>query len=281
MKTLSWRHLVKSLAVNPTRAKLIAKMCERLLVSSSEELLDELWTWRTKTGKSLAPTTMFGYLTAIKVASQLVPNRLIGGLVFRRHIRRCKKALALHERKRAIPLKFRDLQQILSDATINPATRRAILLCWGLALRLGNLEKIKNKDIKFIGKDLIRIRVRAMKGADLGLSNKYRFLHLSGIFAPLKRLFQQALDLDPDLPLLAISRQQMVYALKGYDKSLASHSVRRGAAQHLASKGISMSRIQQVLDHKTVLMTEIYINPCVRQPHVRRALASARCLSRV
>ena len=255
-------------------------MCNLLLVKSVAQLLDELWLWRTKTGKPLAPTTMFGYLTAVKVASQLVPDRTIPALIFRRHIRRCKKALALHERKRAVPLKFRDLQQILSDTTIDPPTRRAILLCWGLALRLGNLVKILNKDIKLVGKDLVQIRVRGLKGADLGLSNKYRFLHLTGIFAPLRRLFEHAQTADQNLPLLSVSRAQMVYAMKGYDQTLTAHSVRRGAAQHLANKGLSMRRIQQVLDHKSLEMTEIYVNPSARQPHVLRALSSVRFLSR-
>ena len=270
---------MRTLAVGATRAKLISKMIALSLNSSPCRLLEELWSWRTKLNKPMAPTTMFGYLTAVKVASTVI-NQSVPAPVFRRHIRRCKKLLALHIRKRAVPLEFAALKDIISGYWSEPVVRHAILLCWGLALRLGNLTKILNKDITVISDTLVRIRVRGFKGSDLGLSNKYRWVQTQGIFAPLMYRFRQASQKDPDEVFLPVSRSRMVYALKDYDDELSAHSVRRGAAQHLADKGHSMAEIQQLLDHKSLEMTEIYIDPTVAQPHVRRALRTLAALAR-
>lgn len=270
---------MRTLAVGATRAKLISKMILLSLQSSPLEVMDDVWRWKTKAGKQLAPTTMFGYFTAIKVASNVI-NIVIPTLPYKRHLRSCKKDLALHERKRAIPLEFADLKEILSDLTIEPEVRHAILFCWGLALRLGNLTKILNRDIQVMSDTLVRIRVRGLKGSDLGLSNKYRWVETRGLFVPLMYRFRQAALREPDSPFLSISRARMVYALKNFDNDLSAHSVRRGAAQHLANKGFSMAKIQALLDHKSIAMTEIYIDPTRQQPHVGRALRNLAALAR-
>ena len=247
--------------------------------SSPLEVLDDLWKWKTKTGNQMAPTTLFGYITAVKVAANVL-DLVIPHLAFKRHIRRCKKALALHDRKRAFLLSFADLTEIVGDLTVAPEVRMALLLCWGLALRLGCLENILNRDIMVISRDLVRIRVRGFKGADLGLSNKYRWVRTRGVFAPLLYRFQHASLKDPNSPFLPVSRSRMVYALKNFDKRLSAHSVRRGAAQHLANKGFSMKKIPLLLDHKSIAMTEIYIDPTRQQPHVGRALRNLAALAR-
>ena len=200
-KVPSAKVLAKQLAVSAGRARLIRVMLVRLLAAHNPEEVTFYVLHRVvaRTGRPTKPTTKFGELTALKVAAGLAGVTL-DKLVFRRALRRVKKQLALHVRKKAPPLPFPILKKLMGKKKIPRETRLGILFAWALGLRLGTLRKIRCGHLVFLKNQTVcRVRVVAWKGHDLEEENLYKFFPLTGLFRQLRPFLVRRASCHPRL----------------------------------------------------------------------------------
>ena len=232
-----------------------------------------------RTGRQTKPTTKLGELTALKVAAGLAGVTL-HKIKFKRAIRTVKKQLALHTRKRAWPLSLTDLKSIVKNIKYRYETRLAVLFAWALGLRLGTLLKIRCGHITLLNKRTVcRVKVVAWKGQDLGDENRYKFFPLTGLFRHLRQFLLKASLRHKRLLIFSRATPRRVFRiLRDRNLLYSGHSVRRGAAQHLAEMGFSETKIQHFLLHKAISSTRVYIDPSLAQKKTQQELRMANKL---
>ena len=239
----------------------------------------DLLLWKTRLGEPLAPTTLFGYTTALFVASDLV-GLSPPAWEKRRAKRVIDKRLATHTRKQAFPIKIGALKALLRDTRVHIEVRRAALLAWLLGLRAGLVNTILVRHVVPAGSSHFRFRIVGRKGHDLGTQNVAVFLRRRGLASSLWGFLGRASRRNPDEPLLAVSAARLVRALRLHCPTASGHSLRRGAAQHLARAGASMNQIRLFLGHKFLSTTRVYVDTWPRQREVKKAMSVQFLLSR-
>lgn len=254
-----------------------------LLTEYTSEAVRELAAstrrWRTKSGHLLRPTTRISILSALTRGFEEVTG---SPAPIKKEFRLAKRDLLRHIRRQAVPLTKEHLRRVLRDTSTSMSTRRAILFCWLLALRAGDLRHIQRKDVvnrpellTHLHNDAI-IRMRGVKGSRPGARGYYRILPLVGLASQLKRII---LRQTPTSGLVfETTRTQIVRALKKIDPQYSAHSIRRGAATFLATAGVSTRHIRDHLGHQTTDSTRIYIAPNPNQKDLKRRAAMATLL---
>jgi integrase len=273
------RQVARDLAVTLSRAKVICSMIDRLRVASPIQLMNDIiHKWKTKKGTPLAPTSCLTLVTAAKVAATYT-QREVDKWEYKRIERTIKKRLATHIRRQARPMSKQELRRLRDSPDISPLVKAAIVFSWVLALRCGDLKHIKGKDVTVFKSNIpcgqpavIRIRARGLKGSEHGKPAHFRWIPREGLARSIWAMLKNA-RATPTRPIFDVSTARMVKALKTVAQDLSGHSVRRGAATHLANIGTPMSSIQKLLGHSHIWVTRMYVEPAPRQPEARKLTA--------
>ena len=284
-RNLSVDGVATILAVSRRRACTISSCARtylRLRTTSStleaqRTIVRQVRSARTRQGTPIAPTTTMSLLTAIPVAIQLVEQRVHRTFELRRAIRATKMEIALHIKKQALPLTLPHIRSIASDTTVHAKVRKAIIAAWVIALRYSDLGKVQRKDVSLIHQRrrwLLKVRLRGVKGAQLGKPAHVRFVPLKGISRTLK-FFGEG---DPNERIWQVPVARFKAALRKQNKQYSLHSPRRGAALFLANHGVSVTAISHHLGHSSVETTRHYIDPSPQQVECRCQIRRAMLL---
>jgi integrase/recombinase XerD len=155
----------------------------------------------------------------------------------------------------------------------HPVRRMALATIYALGLRLGEGRSLESSDVD--GKRLM-VWVRDGKGAkDRGiplprplLARLRQYWKSERPASPTKYLFVAQ---DGRAPLHDTTLQKTFVAARAdarIDKPASIHTLRHSYATHLVEAGVSLRTIQQVLGHKSLRTTELYMH--VTQPGAER-----------
>ena len=167
-----------------------------------------------------------------------------------------------------VVLSTREVRAVLS-AVRHPARRMALVTIYALGLRLGEGLRLQSTDID---SERLLVWVRDGKGArDRGvplprpvLSRLRQYWKTERPSSPSSYLFVPAGGTEP---LHATTLQKTFGAARtdaGLSKPASIHTLRHSYATHLLEGGVSLRTIQQVLGHKSMRTTELYMH--VTQP---------------
>jgi integrase len=236
-------------------------------------LAADVFTWRTKKGTLLAPTTTRNYLLAARTGFQLAfPTATVPATLAARQ-RRAKKEIAAWGEDRAVPMTVAEYRSIRRSRKRNtrPA-RMALQLMWAGGLRYADVRKITPSDIQPLGSG-IRVCIRGRKGNKKGAyvwlqaGPQRRSLAAWLLTKAGPQRVSTALRVEtPILEGLTRGRLVAVLRLVTGNAALTAHSARRGAATYLADRGVAMTRIRDFLGHDDVATTRIYVEPRWGQP---------------
>lgn len=165
-----------------------------------------------------------------------------------------------HETKLPVVLSKEEVSSII-QVTKNLKHRAILMLTYSSGLRLSEVSNLKIADI-----DSQRMQVRIVQGK----GNKDRYTILSPValevlrdywmrYRPQIRLFET----KPGKAIADRTIQQIFYnALKKSNirKKVSIHSLRHSFATHLMEQGVSMPIIQQLLGHKSLKTTSVYLH---------------------
>jgi integrase/recombinase XerD len=165
-----------------------------------------------------------------------------------------------------------EVRQLLA-AVRDPVRRMALTTIYALGLRIGEGLAMEAGDID---SQRLMIWVRDGKGArDRGvplprplLARLREYWKRQRPASPTKYLFVAAGAVEP---LHETTLQKTVIAARqdaGFAKRATTHTLRHSYATHLLEAGVSLRTIQQVLGHKSLRTTEIYMH--VTQPGAER-----------
>lgn len=287
-KTYSASQVAKRLSVGLSRSTQVVKMAEELRLDTEAAsrgerrsgILDRLFTWRnTHTKKLLSPTYIFCLITAAKVAAKLLELDfkmvMPDEFVWRRAKRRAKKAMALYRPHRAYPLTLKSLKLILEKTTCGQM-RASLWTAWQMGLRIGSLKKITAHRIRVDEKRKAwSVRVVGWKTGDLGLQNRVK---VAALHRHNRYYVEKAHQMNKHDRVFPTSAARIIAHLKRFNPRYSGHSVRRGAATHLASKGVSLRKISLFLLHKHVDVTRLYIKQSFAQLASRKEVRLSRKL---
>lgn len=167
---------------------------------------------------------------------------------------------ARRDKKLPVILAREEVSQII-QVTQNLKHRAILMLTYSSGLRLGEVSRLKVADI-----DSQRMQVRIVQGK--GFKDRYSILSP----VALEMLRQYWMKYHPKTwlfetqPGKAISQrtiQQIFYtAIKKSDvkKEVGIHSLRHSFATHLMEQGVSLPIIQQLLGHKSLRTTSVYLH---------------------
>lgn len=167
---------------------------------------------------------------------------------------------ARREKKLPIVLSREEVGQIIK-VTKNLKHRALIMLIYSSGLRLGEARNLKPSDI-----DSQRMQVRVVQGK--GFKDRYSIL--SPVALDLLRIYWTKyrpqtwlFETQPGKAICQRSVQQLFHkALKkaGIHKPASLHSLRHSFATHLMEQGVSLPIIQQLLGHKSLRTTSVYLH---------------------
>lgn len=177
--------------------------------------------------------------------------------------------LRVHEpRMLPVVLSPGEVRAVLS-AVRHPARRMALVTIYALGLRLGEGLRLQSGDVD---SERLTVWVRDGKGArDRGvplprplLSRLRTYWKTQRPSSPSSYLFVPP---DGTAPLHETTLQKTFMAARhdaGLHKHASIHTLRHSYATHLLESGVSLRTIQQVLGHKSMRTTELYMH--VTQP---------------
>jgi integrase/recombinase XerD len=171
-----------------------------------------------------------------------------------------------------IVLSQAEVRKVLG-AVRHPVRRMALTTIYALGLRLGEGRQLESSDVD--GQRLM-VWVRDGKGAkDRGvplprplLTRLRQYWKSERPASPTKYLF---VPQDGRAPLHDTTLQKTFTAARieaRIDKHASIHTLRHSYATHLLEAGVSLRTIQQVLGHKSLRTTELYMH--VTQPGAER-----------
>jgi len=235
------------------------------------DLLGQLLSWRSRSGRPLAPTTLLNYASAIQsgifVVSNLQMNNFPKWRLLRQQLR---KHRLRHVLKQATPMMLRQLRVLLTDIKTPLQIRLAVLTAWGTGMRISDLFHLEGRDVTLIGRALL-LRLRGAKMTAPGGRGHWRWIPLTGIYGRLLNFFAGRSFLRHE-KVFDFPSRRILRALKRIDPKLSLHSVRRGVATTLANHGISMLRIRNFLGHSQLTSTRLYVQPTPTQREARQTL---------
>ena len=174
--------------------------------------------------------------------------------------------LEMPARERSLPKVFskQEVHAILGKIR-NPKHRMAISLQYACGLRVGELLRLRVRDIDFQREVIYILRSKGGKDRRIPLSEK------------IKQHLQHYLKYyDPQDYLLAgqgggqYSRSSINQVLKraakqaGIDRPVYSHMLRHSYATHLLESGVDLRFVQELLGHNSSRTTEIYTHVSTR-----------------
>jgi integrase len=251
------------------------------------QLATEIATmWKKKgTNLRLAPTTLSGYVSAISTACQMAGEEMRDNVDWKGIVRGINKRKATHIRRQAFPLTRRLWRRIVASPSVSTLHRQAIIMCWTLALRVGDLQHLKPSSVRIMmdkktGEEVAEFDMSGIKGHDLGNAAHFKYVSLTGPAAQLRRLVRtkSKLPREAQPPLIKVSTNAIRRTLKRFDGRLGSHSIRRGIATFLTNKGKPMRVVQEVLAHKSITSTRMYVATSLQQKAVQRAVRLSRLM---
>jgi site-specific recombinase XerD len=233
--------------------------CEANLVS----FLQRMKSWRSRSGELVTPWTVFGYLTSVRAFFAFLEKKglVLGNpardLVLRKPMR-LPRALSEEEVRRLMtaPPYW---------GAVGPRDRAVLEVLYGTGIRLGECVRLDLQDV-----DLRegRLLVRNGKG------RKDRVVPLVGqALAALDRYVREvrhALLRDPREPAVflsaigtRLSATMLQRQVKRYGKPLGvrvtPHVLRHSCATHLLQHGADVRQIQQLLGHRALETTALYL----------------------
>jgi site-specific recombinase XerD len=159
--------------------------------------------------------------------------------------------------------------RVVLSSVRHPARRMALVTIYALGLRLGEGLRLQSSDVD---SERLTVWVRDGKGArDRGvplprplLSRLRTYWKTQRPSSPSSYLFVPP---DGTAPLHETTLQKTFTAARqdaGLQKHASIHTLRHSYATHLLESGVSLRTIQQVLGHKSMRTTELYMH--VTQP---------------
>jgi site-specific recombinase XerD len=173
-------------------------------------------------------------------------------------------AVALPRPRRSKPLPVvlsREEVSRLFDVVTNMKHRTLLMLTYSSGLRIGETLGLKTGDI-----DSHRMMIRIHQGK----GNKDRYAVLSRValdqlrlyyqlYRPSVWLFETGKDRNMS-PRTAQIIMQRAVAKAGISKKTSLHTLRHSFATHLMEQGVSLAIIQQMLGHRSLKTTSIYLH---------------------
>lgn len=164
------------------------------------------------------------------------------------------------EKKLPVVLAREEVKKLI-DVTINLKHRAILTLTYSAGLRLSEVSNLKITDV-----DSKRMTLRIVQAKGF----KDRYCVLSPIALNLLReyweRYRPSMWLFPTKPGHAVSsrtvQQIFKHALRkaGIQKQVGIHSLRHSFATHLMEQGVSLPIIQQLLGHKSLKTTSVYLH---------------------
>lgn len=164
------------------------------------------------------------------------------------------------EKKLSVVLSKEEVRQLIK-VTANLKHRAILMLTYSAGLRLGEVSKLKIADV-----DSKRMLLRIVQAKGF----KDRYCVLSPVALNLLRDYWQRyrpsvwLFEAPNHNALASRTVQCVFknALRkaGIQKQVGIHSLRHSFATHLLEQGVSLPIIQQLLGHRSLRTTSVYLH---------------------
>lgn len=246
---------------------------------SVKATLQKLLTFKAKSGRELAPTTQMNMTSALRSGLSLISAKYKAS-DFLPTTRYIAKRLNSWVRRQAAPMSITEVHTMLRLPGTSPKLRARVALTWCLGLRVSDVKHLRKNDVLTCSKTQgLLLRLRGAKGARPGTESYYRACPLTGQIAHHVYVYLRSVDRKSDAPLFAGSSFDQVRRLiKRVNKNLSCHSIRRGAATHLALEGRSTEFIRQFLGHAHLSTTRLYIQPDLRMKDYRRKLRLLRNL---
>ena len=153
-----------------------------------------------------------------------------------------KRGGALLSDRQAKPALFSQVQAVLDRLPMG-VLRLAIALCWAGAARASDVLRLRRQELVIRSDSSIQVHWTKTK------SDPYQLGHFSGVLRPQETnfLFAHLSSLNPQDQLKVISDE-----LKKTCQELTSHSLRRGAVQHLVGREVDLEMIPQLTRHSDV-----------------------------
>ena len=164
------------------------------------------------------------------------------------------------EKKLPVVLAREEVKKLI-DVTINLKHRAILTLTYSAGLRLSEISNLKIADV-----DSKRMTLRIVQAKGF----KDRYCVLSPVALALLRDYWQryrpSIWLFPTQPGQAVSQRTVQQIFKkalrkaGIQKQVGIHSLRHSFATHLMEQGVSLPIIQQLLGHKSLKTTSVYLH---------------------
>lgn len=164
------------------------------------------------------------------------------------------------EKKLPVVLAREEVKKLI-DVTINLKHRAILTLTYSAGLRLSEVSNLKITDVD---SKRMMLRIAQAKGF------KDRYCILSPIALNLLReyweRYRPSVWLFPTQPGHAVSQRTVQQIFKhalqkaGIQKQVGIHSLRHSFATHLMEQGVSLPIIQQLLGHKSLKTTSVYLH---------------------
>ena len=227
--------LGETLGVTTPRARVILRALRMMpsgpTLQKAHVLLKNIPTFLVqrgrRAGKPIKASSALSLATALSAGLALHGIFLATDPVYKGMLRNLKKRKALDVPFRAPPLPLHLLKRVLADAKIPAPHRTQIALMWAGALRWKDLSRLRRHDFNFLPSGF-SIRLRGAKGAETLPARKKFFPYVGRL-----RLVADLVKNN----WVPLSRQQCVRHLRRHFPIATAHSIRRGAATHLANKG--------------------------------------------
>ncbi|KAJ9439879.1 TATE DNA Transposon [Diplonema papillatum] len=149
--------------------------------------------------------------------------------------------------RQAVPATFAEVRQALGSCR-DPALRMTILFSWRAAARVGDVVRLRGKDVEIVE-----------EGAKVKWWwTKSDPFHLGAVSAvAMTRRDRAALetlkrDAGPDGTLFPVTTARVARSLKRVNPVLTCHSLRRGACTALFRSGSSLEQVRLVSNHSSI-----------------------------
>ena len=200
------------------------------------------------------------------IQRELIEKQMISALkiLFVQILHREWDPIAIHrarlQKKLPVVLSTVEVERLL-HALSNLKHRTLLYVAYSSGLRLGELRALKLSDI-----DSSRMQIRVVQGK--GNKDRYTILSQKALeqlrfyykyFRPSVWLFETSKG-------VAMSERTIQQVFKnalgksGITKKVSIHSLRHSFATHLMEQGVSLAIIQQLLGHKSLRTTSIYLH---------------------
>jgi integrase/recombinase XerD len=245
--------------------------------SDLASFLRRMRSWRSRSGEPVAPWTVFGYLACVRAFFAFLEKR---GLTLANPVRE----LLLRKPER-LPraLSEEDARRLMAAppywGAVGPRDRAILEVLYGTGIRLGECVRLDLQDVALQeGRLLVRNgkgrkdRVVPLVGQALAALDQY----LRGIRHALVRdPREQAVFLSAIGTRLSATKLQR--QVKQYGKALGlrvtPHMLRHSCATHLLHHGADVRQIQQLLGHRALETTALYLK--VDVSHLAEVVARA------